>query len=86
MSEQTVQREAMTLPEELTAAAAMVRAEMAEDAEFLGDEGYKASEALAVLLEKTAKNFGRVPAGVVFATRDLARALVALMADDGDDE
>lgn len=78
--------EARDAADELNKAAAMVRTEMVADADYLDDEGFKASEALAVLLEKTAGNFSRVPAGVASATLNLARAMSALITADEDDE
>lgn len=67
---------------EIAAAAALVRKSMAEDGEYLSDDDRAASEALAVVLEKTAANFGRIPAGVALATLALARLLPAFFEDE----
>lgn len=73
----------MNCHEELTAAAAAVRAQAVADAEYLDADGRAASEALAVLLERSAKIWDTIPAGMVQALLDFARALLVL-ADDGE--
>jgi hypothetical protein len=67
---------------EIAEAAALVRKSLIEDADYLEDDYRAASEALAVLLEKTSASFGRIPAGVAIATLKLARALSVLEEDE----